>query len=59
MKHHQEMLYAGTLLAALPMPAAFGIFGQYYGVNEKAMMPLILSTFLGFIGVSGLIFLWW
>ncbi len=55
----KEMLYAGTLLAALPMPAAFGIFGQYYGVNEKAMMPLILSTFLGFIGVSGLIFLWW
>lgn len=55
----KEMLYAGTLLAALPMPAAFGIFGQHYGVNEKAIAPLVLSTFLGFIGVSFLIVLWW
>lgn len=55
----KEMLYAGTLLAALPMPAAFGIFGQHYGLNEKAIAPLILSTFIGFIGVSLLIFIWW
>ena len=35
----QEMLYAGTLLAALPMPIAFGIFGQAYGLNERALTP--------------------
>lgn len=55
----KEMLYAATLLAALPMPAAFGIFGQHYGVHEKAIAPLILSTFIGFIGVSLLILYWW
>lgn len=55
----QEMLYAGTLLAALPMPIAFGIFGQTYGLNEKALTPLMLSTVLGFGVISGLIALWW
>lgn len=55
----QEMLYAGTLLAALPMPIAFGIFGQTYGLNEKALTPLMLSTVLGFGVVSGLIAFWW
>ncbi|MBJ9986294.1 AEC family transporter [Acinetobacter sp. S40] len=55
----QEMLYAGTILAALPMPIAFGIFGQAYGLNERALTPLMLSTILGFVGVSGLIVLWW
>ena len=55
----KEMLYAGTLLAALPMPAAFGMFGQHYDLNEKAIAPLILSTLIGFIGVSVLIFMWW
>ncbi|EPK8694958.1 AEC family transporter [Acinetobacter baumannii] len=55
----QEMLYAGTLLAALPMPIAFGIFGQAYGLNERALTPLMISTIIGFMGVSGLIALWW
>ena len=55
----QEMLYAGTLLAALPMPIAFGIFGQTYGLNEKALTPLMLSTILGFGVVSSLIAFWW
>ncbi len=55
----REMLYAGTLIAALPMPIAFGIFGQAYGLNEKALTPLMISTIVGFIGVSGLIALWW
>lgn len=55
----REMLYAGALIAALPMPIAFGIFGQAYGLNEKALTPLMISTIVGFIGVSGLIALWW
>ena len=55
----REMLYAGTLIAALPMPIAFGIFGQAYGLNEKALTPLMISTIVGFIGVSWLIALWW
>ncbi|CAG67621.1 MULTISPECIES: AEC family transporter [Acinetobacter] len=55
----QEMLHAGTILAALPMPIAFGIFGQAYGLNEQALTPLMLSTILGFMGISGLIMLWW
>jgi len=55
----QEMLYAGTLITALPMPIAFGIFGQAYGLNERALTPLMISTIIGFIGVSGLIALWW
>lgn len=50
----REMLFAGTLLAALPMPIAFGIFGQHYGLNERALAPLMLSTLVGFVGVS-----WW
>ncbi|MGY0202507.1 AEC family transporter [Acinetobacter soli] len=55
----EEMLHAGTILAALPMPIAFGIFGQAYGLNERALTPLMLSTVIGFIGVSMLIILWW
>jgi hypothetical protein len=55
----QEMLYAGTLLAALPMPIAFGILGQNYGLGDKALSALMLSTILGFMLVSGLITLWW
>lgn len=54
-----EMLYAGTLIAALPMPIAFGIFGQAYGLDERALTPLMISTFLGFAVVSGLIFMWY
>ena len=49
-----EMLFAGTLIAALPMPIAFGIFGQYYGLNERALAPLMLSTVVGFLVIS-----WW
>lgn len=55
----REMLYAGTLLAALPMPIAFGIFGQTYGLNEKALTPLMLSTLCGFAVISVLIAFWW
>ena len=55
----QEMLYAGTLLAALPMPIALGILGQNYGLGDKALSALMLSTILGFMLVSGLITLWW
>ncbi len=36
---NREMLFVGTLLAALPMPIAFGIFGQHYGLHEKALAP--------------------
>ena len=50
----REMIFAGTLIAALPMPIAFGIFGQHYGLNERALAPLMLSTFVGFSVVS-----WW
>ncbi|OTG64778.1 AEC family transporter [Acinetobacter silvestris] len=55
----QEMLYAGTIIAALPMPSIFGIFGQVYGLNEKALTPLLLSTMVGFIVISILITMWW
>lgn len=55
----QEMLYAGTLLAALPMPIVLGILGQNYGLSDKALTALMLSTILGFIGISSLIALWW
>ena len=53
------MRYAGTLLAALPMPIIFGILGQNYGLNDKALTALMLSTILGFVVISGLIALWW
>lgn len=55
----QKMIYAGTLIAALPMPSIFGIFGQIYGLNEKALTPLMISTVLSFIVVSILIGIWW
>ncbi|OTG87734.1 transporter [Acinetobacter sp. ANC 4558] len=54
-----EMVYAGTLIAALPMPTIFAMLGQLYGLNEKALTPLLMSTILGFIVASGLITLWW
>lgn len=47
-----EMLFVGTLLAALPMPIAFGIFGQHYGLQDKALPPLVLSTLFGFVVVA-------
>ena len=55
----EKMIYAGTLIAALPMPSIFGIFGQIYGLNEKALTPLMISTVLSFMVVSVLIGLWW
>lgn len=55
----QKMVYAGTLIAALPMPSVFGIFGQIYGLNEKALTPLMISTILSFAVVSVLIGMWW
>lgn len=50
----REMLFAGTLIAALPMPISFGILGQHYGLNERVLAPLMLSTFVGFAVIS-----WW
>lgn len=55
----QEMRHAGTIIAALPMPIAFGIFGQAYGLHERVLTPLMLSTIFGFMGISALIMLWW
>ena len=55
----QEMLYAGTIIAAMPMPTLFGILGQGYGMREEVLTPLMLSTVVGFMVVSSLIALWW
>ncbi|CAB1209868.1 AEC family transporter [Acinetobacter bouvetii] len=55
----QEMVYAGTIIAALPMPTIFGMLGQAYGLNEKTLTPLLMSTIFGFVVVSILITLWW
>ena len=55
----QEMIYAGTLIAALPMPTIFGMLGQAYGLNERTLTPLLMSTIAGFVVASGLITLWW
>lgn len=55
LKVSPEMLFVGTLLAVLPMPVAFGIFAQHYGLSEKALAPLVLSTALGFIAVGVLL----
>ncbi|MBU3848315.1 MAG: AEC family transporter [Candidatus Acinetobacter avistercoris] len=55
----QEMIYAGTIIAALPMPTIFGILGQSYGLNDRAITPLLMSTIVGFIITAGLITLWW
>lgn len=52
LKVSPEMLFVGTLLAALPMPVAFGIFAQHYGLSTKALAPLVLSTMLGLIAVA-------
>ncbi len=46
---NNETLYVGTLIAALPMPIAFGIFAQHYGVHGKALAPLVMSTVFGFV----------
>lgn len=43
-----ETLYAGTLLAALPMPISFALFAEHYGMKQQALAPLMLSTVLGF-----------
>lgn len=55
----QEMIYAGTIIAALPMPTIFGMLGQAYGLNDKALTPLLMSTIVGFIVTGVLITLWW
>ena len=55
----KEMVYAGTLIAALPMPTIFGMLGQAYGLSDKTLTPLLMSTIVGFIGTSMLIMLWW
>lgn len=55
----QEMVYAGTIIASLPMPTIFAMLGQAYGLSEKTLTPLLMSTIVGFIVMSGLIALWW
>lgn len=54
-----EVVYVGTLIAALPMPTLFGMLGQAYGLNDRAMTPLLMSTIVGFITMPILITLWW
>ncbi|RKG30560.1 AEC family transporter [Acinetobacter tianfuensis] len=54
----QEMLYAGTIIAALPMPAMFALLGQMYGLKDKTLTPLLISTLLGFVVVGMLIAFW-
>lgn len=51
----EEMIYAGTIIAALPMPTIFGMLGQAYGLDDKAMTPLLMSTIVGFAVTSGII----
>lgn len=53
-----EMLYAGTLLAALPMPVAFAIFAEHYAMRQRALTPLMLSTILGFALLAVLLSVW-
>lgn len=55
----QDMVYAGTLIAALPMPTIFGMLGQAYGISEKTLTPLLMSTIFGFMVTIGLITVWW
>lgn len=55
----KEMLYAGTLLAALPMPVAFAIFAENYGLRQRALAPLMLSTVLGFAVLALLLSNWY
>lgn len=55
----QEMLYAGTIIAALPMPTIFAMLGQSIGLNEKTLTPLLMSTILGFVVSGILISMWW
>ena len=55
----QEMVYAGTIIASLPMPTIFAMLGQAYGLSEKTLTPLLMSTIVGFIVMSTLIAMWW
>lgn len=54
----QEMRYAGTLLAVLPMPVAFVIFADQYGMKAQALAPLMLSTLVGFLLLALLLSIW-
>lgn len=56
---NKEMTQAGTVIAALPMPIVFSVFGQIYGLEQKALSALMLSTIMGLLSVSVLILLWW
>lgn len=53
-----EMQHAATLIAALPMPIIFGLLGQAYGLEQRSIAALMLSTILGFIGIACLISYW-
>lgn len=55
----KEMVYAGTIIASLPMPTIFGMLGQAYGLSEKTLTPLLMSTFVGFVVSGILITVWW
>lgn len=53
-----EMIFAGTIIAALPMPTIFGMLGQAFGLNDKSMTPLLMSTVVGFTMTSLIIAFW-
>ena len=55
----QEMIYAGTIIASLPMPTIFGMLGQAYGLKDQALTPLLMSTIFGFMVSALLISVWW
>lgn len=55
----REIVHIGTIIAALPMPSIFAMLGQLYGLKEKTLTPLLMSTLTGFVVVSALIALWW
>ena len=53
-----EMLYAGTILAMLPMPVAFAIFAEHYAMQQRVLAPLMLSTILGFVLLTITLTVW-
>ncbi len=50
-----QMLYAGVILAALPMASAFGIYGQIYGIPERSAAPVMVSTVLSLLVIAAIL----
>lgn len=50
-----QMLYAGIILAALPMASAFGIYGQIYGIPERSAAPVMFSTLLSLLVIAAIL----